>query len=83
MSPSLQNNHEEYSKNSEGENPNETPENAANNIITQRTIEIATTTVIINNFITTPVIIEIRPVKGNAIINVANSHINLLCNEIG
>ena len=75
MSPSLQNNHEEHSKNSDGENPNETPENAANNIITQRTIKIATTTVIINNFITTPVIIEIRPVKGNAIINVANSHI--------
>ena len=42
--------------------------------MTQRTIEIATAAVIINNHTTTPVTLEIRPGKGNATINVANSH---------
>ena len=40
----------------------------------QRTIEIAMVAVIIINRITTPVTFEIRPGKGNATINVANSH---------
>ena len=80
MPQSLQNNHEAHSNNSEGENPNidiitlKTPEKLANNIMTQRTIEIATAAVIINNRITTPVTLEIRPGKGNATTNVANSH---------
>ena len=41
--------------------------------MTQRPIEIVTATVIINNRITTPVTLKIRPGKGNATINVANS----------
>ena len=49
-------------------------EEAANDITTQRTINIATALVIIKNRITTPVTLEIRPGKGNATINVANSH---------
>ena len=47
------------------------PEKSAKNIITQRTIKVATAAVIVNNRITTPVTLEIRPV---ATINVANSH---------
>ena len=80
MPPSLQNNHEGYSKNSEDKNPNidiitmENPDKAANNIITQRTINIAMVAVIINNHITTPDTLEIRPGKNNVTINVANSH---------
>ena len=56
---------------------------AANNIMIQRTIEIATAAIIINNRITIPITLEIRPVKGNAAVNVSNSHKNLLCYEIG
>ena len=51
-------------------------EKAANDIMTQRTIEITTAVVIIKNRITTPVTLEIRPGKGNATINVANFHKN-------
>ena len=73
----LQKNHEGHSKNSEGEKPNndvitmKNPEKSAKNIITQRTIKVAAAAVIVNNRITTPVTLEIRPV---ATINVANSH---------
>ena len=42
--------------------------------MTQQTIKIATVAVNINNRITTPVTLEIRPGKGNATINVVNSH---------
>ena len=46
----LQKNHEGHSKNSKGETPNnENLEQAVNNTIAQRTIEIATAAEIINN----------------------------------
>ena len=67
-------------KKSEGENPNndiltiKNPKQVIDNIMTQRTIGIATATVITNTRIANPVTTEIRPGKGNAIINVANSH---------
>lgn len=67
-------------KKSEGKTPNNDKltmknlEQAANNTMTQRTIEIATVAVIINNRITNPDTLEIYPDKRNATTTVANSH---------
>ena len=60
------------------------PEKSAKNIITQRTIKVATAAVIVNNRITTPVTLEIRSGKGimqplTLLIPINN----ILYNEIG
>ena len=46
----------------------ELPSNA-NNTMTQRTIEIATAAVIVNNRITKPVTLQLRPSKGSTTLN--------------
>ena len=54
----------------------ESPPNA-NNTMTQRTIEIATAVVIVNNRITTPVTLQLRPSKGSTTLNVLKAHKNI------
>jgi len=54
----------------------ELPPNA-NNTMTQRTIEIATAAVIVNNRITTPVTLQLRPSKGSTNLNVLKAHKNI------
>ena len=46
----------------------------SNNTMTQPTIEVATAAVIVNNRITTPVTLQIRPTKGSTNINVLKAH---------
>ena len=46
----------------------------ANNTMTQRTIEVATAAVIVNNRITTPVTLQLRPFKGSTNLNVLKAH---------
>ena len=46
----------------------------ANNTKAQRTIEVAMAAVIVNNRITTPVTLQIRPTKGSTNINVLKAH---------
>ena len=48
-----------------------------NNTMTQRTIEIATTAVIVNNRITTQVTLQLRPSKGSTTLNVLKAHKNI------
>ena len=54
----------------------ESPPNA-NNTMTQRTIEIATAVVIVNNRITTPFTLQLRPSKGSTTLNVLKAHKNI------
>ena len=54
----------------------ELPPNA-NNTMTQRTIEIATTVVIVDHRITTPMTLQLRPSKGSTNLNVLKSHKNI------
>ena len=54
----------------------ELPPNA-NNTMTQRTIEIATATVIVNHRITTSVTLQLRPSKGSTSLNVLKAHENI------
>ena len=54
----------------------ELPPNA-NNTMTQRTIEIATAAVIVNNRIITPVTLQLRPSKGSTTLNVLKTHKNI------
>ena len=49
----------------------------ANNTMTQRTIEVATAAVIVNNRITTPVTLQLRPFKGSTNLNVLKAHKNI------
>ena len=49
----------------------------ANNTMIQRTIEVATAAVIVNNRITTPVTLQLRPSKGNTNMNVLKAHQNI------
>ena len=48
-----------------------------NNIMTQRTIEVATATVIVNIRITTPVTIQLKPSKGSTNLNVLKTYHNI------
>ena len=48
-----------------------------NNTMTQRTIEIATAAVIVNNRIITPVTFLLRPSKGSTTLNVLKTHKNI------
>ena len=54
----------------------ELPPNA-NNIITQRTIKIATAAVIVNHRIKTPTTLQLRPSKESTNLNVLKSHKNI------
>ena len=54
----------------------ELPPNA-NNIMTQRTIEKATTAVIVNHRIIIPVTFQLRPSKGSTNLNVLKAHKNI------
>ena len=45
--------------------------------MTQRTIEVATAAVIVNNRITTPVTLQLRPFKGSTNLNVLKAHKNI------
>ena len=45
--------------------------------MTQRTIEIATATVIVNHRITTPVTLQLRPYKGSTNLNALKAHKNI------
>ena len=48
-----------------------------NTTITQRTIEIATAAVIVNNRLTNPVTFQLLPIKGNTNLNVLKAHKNI------
>ena len=48
-----------------------------NTTITQRTIEIATAAVIVNNRLTNPVTFQLLPIKGNTNLNVLKAHTNI------
>ena len=48
-----------------------------NNTMTQRTIEVATATVIVNNKITTPVTLQQKPSKDTTNLNVLKVHHNI------
>ena len=73
---------ENTTTNNEEKNRDQRPENEiitlknpelppnANNTMTQRTIEIVTAAVIVNNRITTPVTLQLRPSKGSTTLNV-------------
>ena len=50
---------------------------AANNTMTQRTIEVATAAVIINNRITTPITLQLRPSRGSTNLNVLKAYQNI------
>ena len=45
--------------------------------MTQQTIEVATAVVIVNNRITTPVTLHLRPFKGSTHLNVLKAHKNI------
>ena len=49
----------------------------ANNAMTQRTSEVATAAVIVNNIITAPVTLQLRPSRGSTNLNVLNVHQNI------
>jgi len=49
----------------------------ANNTMTQRTSEVATAAVIVNNIITTPVTLQLRPSRGSTNLNVLKVHQNI------
>ena len=49
----------------------------AKNTMTQRTIEVVTAAVIVNNRITTPVTLQLRPSKGSTNLNVVKAHQNI------
>ena len=46
----------------------------ANNTMTQKTIEVATAAVIVNNIITTPITLQLRPSRGSTNLNVLKVH---------
>ena len=49
----------------------------ANNTTTQRAIEVATAAVIVNNRITTPISLQLRPSRGSTNLNVTKAHQNI------
>ena len=49
----------------------------ANNTMTQRIIEVVTVAFFVNNNITTPIILQIRPSKGSSNLNVLKAYENI------
>ena len=49
----------------------------SNKILTQRTIEVTSTAVIVNNRITIPATLQLRPTTGSTNLNVAQTYRNV------